>query len=166
VFVDGQWGTVCDDAWDASDAAVVCRQLGFSAEGAQALAQAYFGRNDAIRINMDDVACMGTEAALHDCAFVTWQKEDCSPWRPWSAAGVRCNTPPPPPPPPPSLASPGTPSSPTIAGFPWCRCDLSGAVPYSFTYTGESAGRKAGFKVRDDDESFASTSFAGCVPVA
>ena len=67
VYVDGLWGTVCDDGFGLEEALVVCRQLGHA--GAQEVRNgAYFGAGSGL-INMDDVVCQGTEGRLTECMY-------------------------------------------------------------------------------------------------
>ncbi|XP_016302878.1 deleted in malignant brain tumors 1 protein [Sinocyclocheilus anshuiensis] len=84
VFRDSQWGTVFDDGWDLSDAAVVCRQMGCG-DAIEAIGGAYFGQS-AGEIFMGNVNCFGNETMVSDCEFRRWGMHDHS-----NDAGVICD---------------------------------------------------------------------------
>ncbi|NWZ27641.1 DMBT1 protein, partial [Asarcornis scutulata] len=86
MFHDQQWGTVCDDGWDIAEANVVCRQLGCGA-ALSAPGSARFGEGSD-PIWLDDVNCIGTEAALSECQFQPWGSHNC---RHGEDAGVVCS---------------------------------------------------------------------------
>jgi len=76
VFHGQQWGTVCDDSWDLTDAQVVCRQLGCRA-AVSAPGSARFGQGTG-QIWLDDVNCTGAETALSDCRAWSWGDHSCN----------------------------------------------------------------------------------------
>ncbi|NXK21395.1 DMBT1 protein, partial [Arenaria interpres] len=76
VLHEGQWGTVCDDGWDLSEARVVCRQLGCGRAMA-APGRARFGQGMR-RIWLDDVSCTGTEDNLAQCRARPWGESNCN----------------------------------------------------------------------------------------
>ncbi|MCY4122656.1 MAG: leucine-rich repeat domain-containing protein, partial [Acidobacteria bacterium] len=75
---------VCDDRFVSDDAAVVCRQLGYT--GGEVHARAAFGAGTGT-IWMDDVQCGGSESRLADCPFGGWGLHNC---RHSEDVGVSC----------------------------------------------------------------------------
>ncbi|NXC67140.1 HIPL1 protein, partial [Anhinga anhinga] len=77
VYIDGEWGTVCDDGWGSPAAAVVCRQLGFPYV-VRASKKAEFGEGTSLRILLDDVQCSGQEETLLECDHADVGTHNCS----------------------------------------------------------------------------------------
>ena len=76
IFHDGQWGTVCDDRWNAAGGNVVCKQLGY--RGAERVFYtAHFGRGTG-PIWLDSVQCDETKSTLSQCEHGGWGVHDCA----------------------------------------------------------------------------------------
>ncbi|KAM9282871.1 LOW QUALITY PROTEIN: scavenger receptor cysteine-rich domain-containing protein SCART1-like [Cariama cristata] len=74
IFYQGS-GTVCDDGWDLSDAAVICHQLGHGGV-VEAVGSTWFGEGSG-QIWLDGVNCSGAETALWDCPARPWGQHEC-----------------------------------------------------------------------------------------
>jgi len=73
VYHNNQWGTVCNDYWDMSDATVACRQLGFI----KVVGYWTLGRGSG-KVWLDDMKCEGTEDTLHECDSDGWGNVDAA----------------------------------------------------------------------------------------
>ncbi len=82
----GQWGTVCGDFWDMTDAAVVCRELDCG-EPVDALTDNHFGQGSG-PIWMSALICIGSESTLKSCGSSGWSINVCNHK---SNAGVICS---------------------------------------------------------------------------
>jgi len=84
VFTMGEWGTVCDDAWDINDANTACRQLGFPFGASESIQR--FGGGTG-RIWLDNLACGPTDQNLLTCPGNPIGTHNCAHFE---DAGARC----------------------------------------------------------------------------
>nr|XP_034333263.1 lysyl oxidase homolog 2 isoform X3 [Crassostrea gigas] len=75
VYLNGFWGTVCDDEFEMADANVVCSSLGYPG-ALQVRPGAAFG-NGSGQILMDNVACLSSEISILECDYVDSIAQNC-----------------------------------------------------------------------------------------
>ena len=79
------WGAMCDANWNDNDAKVVCRQLGFPSENAEAKPKGYFGFAEN-PTHLSSVDCNGHEGSLWSCDR-SQREENCNHY----SVGVVCH---------------------------------------------------------------------------
>ena len=87
VYYNGEWGTVCDDGWDNTDATVVCRQLGFYSTGT-AYGSGRYGQGTG-PIWLSKLDCFGNESSLIACNKFEVGTKNCTHS---NDAAVTCNS--------------------------------------------------------------------------
>ena len=85
VYINGEWGTVCNDNWGSSDALVACRQLGYS--GVSSYHISVPSGSSSQRIWLDHVECSGSESKLINCNHRGYGVHSCSHSE---DVGIRC----------------------------------------------------------------------------
>ena len=85
VYYNGEWGTVCDDGWDLSDAQVVCSELDFG-HAITATHSALYGPGRG-QIWLNNVECVGTERTIGNCSHRGLGTNYCDHYE---DAGVKC----------------------------------------------------------------------------
>lgn len=76
-YVDGQWGTLCQDWWNLVDGVVACQQLGYGTVY-DTLRELPFGSNEDLPILIDNLRCRGDETRIQDClAFFGNMSHNC-----------------------------------------------------------------------------------------
>lgn len=63
-FYNGQWGSICDEYWDNSDAMVACQQLGY---GVGEYKYFYYADKGSRPFTLEKFNCRGDETSLIDC---------------------------------------------------------------------------------------------------
>ncbi|XP_023805405.1 neurotrypsin isoform X2 [Oryzias latipes] len=76
IYLNGQWGAVCNSHWTDRDASVICRQLGFGDIGT-ALQHSQFGSGSGL-FHYERLGCRGDEGTLMKCQSRTFVTGDCS----------------------------------------------------------------------------------------
>ena len=78
LYLNGTWGTICDDYWGIDEANVICRMLGYSEGAWSTHCCGWYPSYSALqKIWLDDVHCVGDEQSIAECRHGGWGSHNC-----------------------------------------------------------------------------------------